>query len=87
MEIRKKKTMDEEKNDNRQKTVSGIARYSGLFFQMFFIIGLFVFGGVQLDERTENQQRLYTAALGLLGVVVALYHVLKEVNQINKSKK
>ncbi len=78
----------ENKNDqNKQKTVSNIARYSGLFFQMFFIIGLFIVGGVQLDERTGNQQRVYTAALGLLGVVVAIYHVLKEVNQINNSKK
>jgi hypothetical protein len=79
--------MKDQNNDNKRKAVSGLARYTGLFFQMFFIIGLFIVGGVQLDERTGNQQQIYTAALGLLGVVVAIYHVLREVNQINNSKK
>lgn len=74
---------------NKEKKPTGInsyARYSGLFFQMFFIIGMFATAGYMIDEHVDNNKMMYTAGLSLLGVIVAIYHVLKEVNQINNQK-
>jgi hypothetical protein len=72
--------------DNKPETANNLVRYSGLFFQMFFIIGIFAIAGYKIDEAAENKQMIYTAALSLLGVVIAIYQVLKEVNQINNPK-
>jgi hypothetical protein len=72
--------------DNKPEPVNSLVRYSGLFFQMFFIIGIFAFGGYKIDEATNNKQMIYTAVLSLIGVVIAIYQVLKEVNQINNPK-
>jgi disulfide bond formation protein DsbB len=78
--------MKDSNKDNKQAGVNSFVRYSGLFFQMFFIIGIFAVAGYKVDEYVNNNQMIYTAALSLLGVVVAIYHVLKEVNQINNPK-
>jgi len=78
--------MKDSNKDNKPAGVNSYVRYSGLFFQMFFIIGLFAVGGYTIDEKLENKQMIYTAALSFLGVVVAIYHVLKEVNQMNNQK-
>jgi disulfide bond formation protein DsbB len=72
--------------DNKPEPVNNLVRYSGLFFQMFFIIGIFAVGGYKVDEAADNKQMIYTAILSLIGVIVAIYHVLKEVNQINNPK-
>jgi hypothetical protein len=78
--------MKDSNKDNKPSGINTFARYSGLFFQMFFIIGIFAVGGYSIDEHVDNNQMIYTAALSLLGVIVAIYHVLKEVNQMNNEK-
>jgi hypothetical protein len=78
--------MEDSNKDNKPGNVNTFVRYSGLFFQMFFIIGIFAIAGYKVDEHVDNNKMLYTAGLSLLGVIVAIYHVLKEVNQINNQK-
>jgi F0F1-type ATP synthase assembly protein I len=78
--------MEGSKKDNKPNGVNSFARYSGLFFQMFFIIGIFAIAGYTVDEHAGNNKMYYTAGLSLLGVIVAIYHVLKEVNQMNNQK-
>jgi hypothetical protein len=43
--------------DNKPEPVNSLVRYSGLFFQMFFIIGIFAFGGYKIDEATDDLYR------------------------------
>ena len=78
--------MEDPQKEIKRKQVSSYARYTGLFFQMFVIIGIFAFVGTSLDDYQQTKQPYYTAGLALLGVVVAIYQVLKEVNQMNKPK-
>lgn len=56
-------------------------RYSGLAFQMMAIIGVCVWIGLKLDERLRLSGPWLTLALLLVGVVGAMYRVIKEVNQ------
>ncbi len=78
--------MEDPNREIKRKQVNSYVRYTGLFFQMFVIIGVFAFVGSTLDGHQGTRQPYYTAGLALLGVVVAIYQVLKEVNQLNKPK-
>lgn len=76
--------MEDPQREDKRKQVSSYVRYSGLFFQMFVIIGIFAFVGSSLDDYQNTKQPYFTAGLALLGVVIAIYQVLKEVNSLNK---
>lgn len=52
--------------------------------QMGLVIYLFHFLGVWLDEK--YQLSFCEQAFTLLGVVVAMYYVIKQLNQINKNE-
>jgi F0F1-type ATP synthase assembly protein I len=78
--------MKDPQREIKRKQVGSYARYTGLFFQMFVIIGVFAYVGSWLDDRQGTKQPYYTAALALIGVVIAIYQVLKEVNQLNNPK-
>ncbi len=64
--------------ENRKKQTSSIAKYSGLAFQMIAIILLILFGGIKLDEFLERDFPLFTFLGAIMGVVLALYFVLKD---------
>jgi predicted negative regulator of RcsB-dependent stress response len=72
--------MKEENEQDKQKVVNSYLKYSGLFFQMLIVIGLFAFAGYKLDQYTQNKQSLYTAGLSLVGVVLAIFQVLRGLN-------
>lgn len=54
------------------------ARYGAMAFQMIIIIGVLTWVGVRLDERAGTETPVYTAVLSLLGVLAALYTVLRD---------
>lgn len=54
-------------------------------FQMGIIIFLFSFFGEWLDEKFPNNIELYNKIFVLLGVCLALYNVIRQVNQLNKN--
>jgi F0F1-type ATP synthase assembly protein I len=72
--------MKQENEQDKQKVVNSYLKYSGLFFQMLIVIGLFVFIGYKLDQYTHNKQSLYTAGLSLIGVVLAIFQVMRGLN-------
>lgn len=76
--------IEDPKKEIKKKQVSSYVKYTGLFFQMLVIIGVFTFVGSEIDDYQQTSQPYYTAGFALLGVVIAIYQVLKEVNQINK---
>lgn len=54
--------------------------------QMGVIIFLFSYLGNWLDENYPNPKVYYNKILVMLGVVLALYNVIRQVNEINKSQ-
>lgn len=55
-------------------------------FQMGVTIVVFAFIGKWLDEKYEITNKLFATILTLLGVVLALYNVIVQVNNINKNE-
>jgi hypothetical protein len=71
---------DEKKEDNGNYNERGnIAKFSGIAFQMFAIIGIFTFAGYKIDEATHHNVKWATAALSLTGVFISLYIVIRSV--------
>jgi hypothetical protein len=52
-------------------------------FQMGVVIFIFAYAGIWLDEKYPNPDNLYTKILTLLGVFIAMYQVIRQVNQLN----
>lgn len=52
--------------------------------QMGLIIFLFSKLGSWLDEKYPNDNELYFIIFTMLGVAIALYNVVRQVNQLNK---
>ncbi|RKS99408.1 AtpZ/AtpI family protein [Flavobacterium sp. 123] len=54
--------------------------------QMGAIIFLFSYLGDWLDEKHPSPKVYYNKILIMIGVVLALYNVIRQVNEINKSQ-
>jgi F0F1-type ATP synthase assembly protein I len=67
--------------DDKKKQVNSFARYSSISFQMLATIGVFAFIGYKLDEYNHTKAPIYTAILSLLGVIISLYQVVKQLNK------
>ncbi|NQY06833.1 MAG: AtpZ/AtpI family protein [Flavobacteriaceae bacterium] len=65
------------KQPNRYLILTGAA------FQMGATIYLAAFCGKKLDQKFPNEQGWFTIGLTLLGVVVSMYLLLKQVNRLN----
>jgi len=67
------------KPDKEKKpTLESYARYSGLAFQMFAIIGLGIFGGVKLDQWMGIGFPVFTILLSIISVAAAIYTAVKD---------
>ena len=58
-----------------------VAKYSGIAFQMLATIGLSAWAGVWLDARYHTKMPWFTIGLMLLGVLVALYQVIRSLTK------
>lgn len=76
----KKNTVDphREKKDSAGNRLRDVARYSGLAFQIGFIILIGTLAGKYLDRHFQTQKPVFTLVLSLLSVFVALYLSLKD---------
>jgi len=75
--------MEKEPNKNqRNKWIALI----NIPIQMGAIIFLFSYLGNWLDENHPNPKVYYNKILVMVGVAVALYNVIRQVNEINKTK-
>ncbi|WP_348800214.1 AtpZ/AtpI family protein [Flavobacterium adhaerens] len=54
--------------------------------QMGVIIFLFSYFGNWLDQDFPSEKVYYNKIFVMVGVVIALYNVIRQVNEINKSK-
>lgn len=55
--------------------------------QMGIIIFVFSYFGKWLDEKYGNATNTYTKIVTLMGVFLALYNVIRQVNQLNNNEK
>lgn len=67
---------DQEKKSN----TTNFAKYSGIGFQMLAIIALFTFAGYKIDGYRNSPKLIFTAVFGLIGVVISLYQVVRQLN-------
>jgi hypothetical protein len=74
-----------EKKSNKNQTSKWIALIN-IPIQMGVIIFLFAYGGNWLDENYPNPKVFYNKILVMVGVAIALYNVIRQVNEINKSQ-
>lgn len=63
-----------------KKNTTNFVKYSGLGFQMLATIGVFAFGGYKLDEYLKNAKPVCMAIFGLIGVIISLYQVVRQLN-------
>ena len=69
----------EKKSGKRHHNVA--LRYTGMAFQMAVVIGLGVFIGKKLDVYMENERSIMTALCAFIGLGIAFYQILKDVNR------
>ncbi|WET00600.1 AtpZ/AtpI family protein [Flavobacterium johnsoniae] len=75
--------MEKEPNKNRgNKWIALI----NIPIQMGVIIFLFSYLGTWLDENHPSEKVYYNKILVMVGVALALYNVIRQVNEINKTK-
>ena len=71
--------------DSNPKKPSKWLSLIGIASQMGVIIFLFARLGLWLDEHHPSSRVYYYKLLGMVGVVLALYNVFRQLNDINKS--
>jgi len=74
-----------EKEPNKNQNNKWIALIN-IPFQMGVIIFLFSYLGTWLDENHPSPKVYYSKILVMVGVALALYNVIRQVNEINKIK-
>lgn len=68
-------------NDQNKKEATNFAKYSGIAIQLLVTIGVFAFIGYKIDTHKGNEKLIFTAILGVLGVAVSLYQVVRSLKR------
>lgn len=72
-----KQKRNNNKNPNKS-AYSSYAKYSGLVFQMGFIIAIFTFGGHKLDKLLKLTFPTFLSIGLLLGIFIGIYIAIKD---------
>ena len=72
------KRESEKPEEKVRKHSNEYLKYSGMAFEMFAIMGIFVFVGTKLDERLQNEKGWFTILGAILGTIVALVYTLRD---------
>ena len=73
--------MEDLENSPKKKKVANFVKYTGVAFQMLATIGVFAFIGYQIDKHRDGKKPIFTALLGLVGVIFSLYQVVRSVTK------
>jgi F0F1-type ATP synthase assembly protein I len=69
-------------DENQEKQqATNFAKYSGIAFQLLATIGIFAFIGYKIDEHRGSEKLIFTAMLGIVGVALSLYQVVRSLNK------
>ena len=72
------------KDQKQKKPLNKFARFSGIGFQMFAIIGLGTFIGFKLDEKYPNPKNLFTLGFSLSAVIISIVYVIRQITSATK---
>ncbi|MGY0039979.1 AtpZ/AtpI family protein [Pedobacter sp. NJ-S-72] len=64
----------------KDKKATNFVKYTGIGFQMLATIGIFAFAGYKIDNYRNSEKLIFTALLGLSGVVISLYQIIRQLN-------
>jgi len=64
----------------KNKKATNFIKYTGIGFQMLATIGVFAFAGYKIDNYRNSEKLIFAALLGLVGVVVSLYQIIRQLN-------
>ena len=67
--------------DQEKKQLGNFVKYTGTAFQMLATIGVFAFIGYQIDSHRSSGKFIFTALLGVVGVALSLYQVIRSLNK------
>lgn len=73
-------------DEKPKKQIKNYVRFSSAAIQMGAIIAAAAFLGVWLDKKYNPNGNMYTLICTLVGVVGAMYLIIKEVINISKEK-
>lgn len=79
---------DFSKEDEKNFAKSGMRQYgiySAIVFQMLATMGLAFWGGKKLNDYLGFGNNLVTIGVGFLGMGLAFYNLLKQLNNIQKN--
>jgi len=71
----------------KKKQLNSYIRFSGIAFQMAATIVAFVFIGKFADDYFENKKPVLTAIASLIGVIGAIFNLIRSVRKISKAEK
>ncbi|WP_113654433.1 AtpZ/AtpI family protein [Pedobacter namyangjuensis] len=71
-------------SDKAKRETTNFVKYTGVAFQMLATIGLFVFLGYKIDGYRNSTTLIFTALLGLLGVIISLVQLIRSLNKPRK---
>ena len=71
-------------SDKAKRETTNFVKYTGVAFQMLATIGLFVFLGYKIDGYRNSTTLIFTALLGLLGVILSLVQLIRSLNKPRK---
>lgn len=74
---------DKAEEASQQNPIRQYGLYSSIVFQMLAIIALGFWGGKKLNDYWKVENNLLTVALGFLGLALALYNTLKQLEKLN----
>ena len=70
---------EQKNNTGDSKDTNSYLKFTGMAFQMIFIIGIFSFAGYKFDQAANHNEKWVTAALSLIGVFISLYIVIRSI--------
>ena len=73
--------MNNPQHNPNKKLATNFAKYSGIAFQMLATIGIFCFIGYKIDQSRDGSKLIFTAILGLVGVIISLISVVRSLNK------
>lgn len=77
--LKTSKVADSEKDKSPKKSQpNAFLKYSHVGFVMAAAIGIFLYAGMKLDAYLENEKPLWTIIGALVGVLAAMYYVIKD---------
>lgn len=76
--------MTSNQQSNKPKRPNKFLQLTGVAFQMGATIFIGAYGGKMLDEKYPFEKKWFTMLFTLLGVGIALWNVVRQVNRINQ---